>query len=92
MARGAVGEIALGDCDGLTEGDCDGVAEGDCDGVAEGDCDGVAEGDCEGVAAGVSEGAMLGGVRPDCGCAKAALASASNTAAAIDLRIIGALL
>jgi hypothetical protein len=84
MARGAVGEIALGDCDGLTEGDCDGVAEGDCDGVAEGDC--------EGVAAGVSEGAMLGGVRPDCGCAKAALASASNTAAAIDLRIIGALL
>jgi hypothetical protein len=84
MARGAVGEIALGDCDGLTEGDCDGVTESDCDGVSAGDC--------EGVAAGVSEGAMLGGVRPDCGCAKAALASASNAAAAIDLRIIGALL
>ena len=89
IARGPVGATALGDGDGLAEGDSEGAIEGDCEGVTEGGCEGVAAGASEGVTAGVSDGVTLGGVRPDCGCAKAALASASKAAEAIDFTIIG---
>jgi hypothetical protein len=96
-ARGAVGAVAPDDgdgmtegaCDGVTDGNCEGVSDGDCEGVSDCDCEGVTDGDCEGAVAGVSEGVMLGGVKPYCGCAKAAaLASASNVAEAINLRVI----
>jgi hypothetical protein len=80
--------VLEGDCGGVTDGVSDGAAGGDCDGAADGDCDGVTVGVSEGVTAGVSEGVTLGGVRPDCGCAKAALVSASNAALAIDLRVM----
>jgi hypothetical protein len=74
--RGAVGEIPPD----WTEGGCEGVTGGVSDGGADGDCDDVT--------AGVSEGVTLGGVGPDCGCAKAVLASTSNAALAIDLRVM----
>jgi hypothetical protein len=85
-ARGGVGAVSPADGDGVTEGGA--VVDGDCDGVTEVDSEGVTDGVCDGVVAGVSEGVMLGGVRPDCGCAKAALASASTVAKATDLRVI----